>query len=83
MQTTECEVTMVQPLKDAVTRRLFGTKLPDVVSQRQLAGYLTHILFADSERGGEGTIYHVTTKRYGTPQVFSVRRTLDGRYVHV
>lgn len=83
MQTTECEVTMVQPLQNGVTRRLFGTKLPETKSNRQLAGYLTHILFADSERGGVGTIYHVTTTRYGVPRSFSVRRTADGRYVHV
>lgn len=78
------EVRMVRPdRKRPVVRRLFDTELPNVSSVRQLAGFLTHKLFGDDERGGAGTLYHVTVRSGDDLDGFTIQRTHDGRYLQV
>lgn len=70
--------------KRPVIRRYFDTKVPDVHSLAQLAGFLTHKLFGDNERGGAGTLYHITVRdTSGDMDGFTIRRTASGKYVHI
>lgn len=83
-QTASYEVRMIRPDRTrAVIRRYFDVARIPVVSSIQLAGFLTHKLFADTERGGAGTFYTITERVGDSVQVYTVRRTSDGRYVRV
>lgn len=83
-QNVSFEVRMVRPdRKRPVVRRLFDREMPDVRSVQQLAGFLTHKLFGDNERGGNGTLYHVTVRSGELLDGFTVQRTHDGRYIQV
>lgn len=82
-QNVEYTVTMVRPdQSDSIVRKLLASKPATVVSRRQLAGYLTHTLFADRERGDVGTFYTVQERINGVPHVFTVERTAQGMYLH-
>lgn len=78
------EVRMVRPdRKRPVVRKMFDTDLPRVSSVRQLAGFLTHKLFGDNERGGAGTLYHVTVRSGELLDGFTIQRTAYGTYEQV
>lgn len=79
---TRYEVTMVQG--DNETTRVVTLAEPAVVSSaRQLAGFLTHLLFKDVERGGDNTFYTIKEKIEGCRlNVFTVERLRDGHYHH-
>lgn len=86
----EYAVTMYRPdRKRPVIRRLYEDKLIPTSSVRQLAGFLTHKLFADKERGGTGTYYVVKInfpRDYPVEYrlaVYTVRKTADGEYQQV
>ena len=80
----EYNVTMSRPDQiEDVTRKLFPTKPIRTVSARQLAGYLTHTIFGDYERGEAGTFYTVKERIGNTLNVFTIRRMEDGTYQHV
>lgn len=64
-----------------VVRDLFLSNPPRVVSDRQLAGYLTHTLLPDEMRGGPGTYYTIVERDGAYLRVFSVRRSEDGQYL--
>ncbi len=77
---TAYEVTMTQGPNET-TRRCVLPAQAQVVSRRQLAGYLTHTLFADVERGGDNTFYTIREQVYGQRMVmFTVERKADGHY---
>lgn len=81
MQTVQYTVTMQRPDRvKRVTRQLFGTAPANVSSLRQLASYLTHVLYADRERGPVGTIYHVTERIGDSLDGFTVQKHEDGTY---
>lgn len=61
--------------KRVVIRRMYREKPIEAASIRQLVGYLTHTLFADRERGGEGTVYRVKAVIDGTQEFVNVRKT--------
>ena len=83
MAQVEYTVRMERPdRKRAIIRRLFNDKPFQAASSLQLAGFLTHKLFADSERGGEDTHYTVTIRFGSLVRVFTVRRLADGRYTY-
>lgn len=80
----EYAVTMVRPDSDKlVTRKLFPTAPINAVSVRQLAGYLTHTIFGDYERGKEGTLYVVRQIVGGIESLFIIERTAEGTYRRV
>lgn len=67
--------------KRAVIRRLFSDQQIQAVSDRQLAGFLTHRLFADRERGGQVTHYTITERSDGHLKVFTVVKRGEN-YLH-
>lgn len=80
-QRVEYIVRMERPdRKRVVVRRLFSNSLIQAVSLLQLGGFLTHRLFADSERGTGGTIYHITVKGLDMQQGFTLQRDHFGKY---
>lgn len=80
----EYAVSMVRPDTDTVvTRKLFPTSPIKAVSARQLAGYLTHMIFGDYERGKEGTLYIVREIIGAVENLFIIERTAEGTYRRV
>lgn len=83
MTQVQYSVRMERPdRKRAVIRRLFNNERIAAASSLQLAGFLTHKLFSDHERGGEGTHYTITVRMGKTVRVFTVRRLADGHYTY-
>lgn len=83
--TYEYEVTMLRPDNDAkITRKLFPNRRIHALSVRQLAGYLTHTIFGDYERGGAGTLYIVRERITNMgDNLFVIERQNDGTYQRV
>lgn len=84
---SEYTVTMVRPDVDGRTTRTLRLEQPaSVVSDRQLAGYLTHVLFSDEERAAHQAMrnVHFTIEaREGTNlHVFTVYRSAHRHYLH-
>jgi hypothetical protein len=79
-QTASYTVTMIRPDRKRIkTRYLFAANEAPVRSLRQLAGFLTHLLFADAERGGDGTLYNVKIVTPRGNRSFTVRAE-GGKY---
>lgn len=80
----EYAVTMYRPdRKRPVTRRIYEQKPIESRNARQLAGFLTHKLFGDHERGGSGTHYVVKITAPDVLSVFTIRKSEDGEYLQV
>jgi hypothetical protein len=83
MERIQYTVSMTRPdRKRTVNRHIFLDHEPHVRSLRQLAGYLTHTLFGDTERGAVGTFYTITKRVGKHVRVFTVERTESGHYLH-
>lgn len=73
-------VTHIRPdRKRKIVRKLIE-ETPLVHSEAQLAGYLTHKLFTDAERGGDGSTYVVEREAPSGRTVFAVNKR-GGRYI--
>jgi hypothetical protein len=82
-QHVQFEVVMQRPDRRRSTRRtMFSDRPLRFASNLQMAGFLTHMLLGDQERGLAGTFYTITV-RMGRDilQCFTVRRTASGHYV--
>lgn len=84
MKAVQYVVTVTRPdTQEVLTRRLFEDYPAEVSSPRQLAGFLTHKLFSDEERGALANTYFTVTERIGDfVNVFTVKRTVRGTYAH-
>lgn len=73
-------VTHIRPDRKRSIKRRLIEDTPRVASEAQLAGYLTHKLFTDAERGPDGSTYVVERETEGRRTVFAVNKR-GGRYV--
>jgi hypothetical protein len=82
MQKIHFTVTMIRPDRVRPVRKELHVEANIAVkSDIQLAGFLTHRLFADKVRGKANTFYVIEERHEdGWLNVFTVRRTEDGRY---
>lgn len=73
-------VTHVRPDRKRSIKRRLIEDTPVVRSEAQLAGYLTHKLFTDAERGPDGSSYVIEREAPSGRSVFAVNKR-NGRYI--
>lgn len=73
-------VTLIRPDRKRKLVRKLIEDTPTTHSDAQLAGYLTHKLFTDNERGPDGSSYLIERESPRGRTVFAVNKR-NGRYI--
>lgn len=81
MAKTVFEISMTRPDRKRKVNRVLIADNVRVSSDIQEAGFVTHSVYKDSERGGPGTHYTLkATKEDGSFRMYTVRKDEYGRY---
>lgn len=80
MAKTVFEISMTRPDRKRKVNRVLIADNVRVSSEAQLFGFVTHSVFTDAERGGNGTVYTMKITPENGPSRCTVMRKQNGKY---